>query len=478
MGAEPTPVYVCQNCGHEHPKWQGKCGDCKSWNTLRERLPERERRSGAGSGGTDPSGGTVETGDGPVEMGSIEETETDRTSTGIGELDRVLGGGLVPGGVVLLGGDPGIGKSTLSLQAGARIAGREGADVLYVSGEESLSQLKMRADRLGVSADSILVLGETNLERTAATIREVEPELVVVDSIQTLTSEEYDSSPGSVVQLREVTGDLTQLAKGMQTPTLLIGHVTKEGAIAGPKVLEHMVDTVLYFEGRSETEHRVLRAVKNRYGSTDEIGVFSMRQRGLEEVENPSATFLEERPPEAPGSAVVPVVEGTRPLLVEVQGLVSPTNYGPPGVTAVGVDRNRAVLLLNIIEKRTGLEVTGQDVFVNVAGGMRLDEPASDLGIAAAILSSYLDRPLPSEALVVGELGLTGEVRAVSRLVPRLREGENLGFGRAVLPRGNAEALEKAETPEGQTVFDDGGLDFARTLADVIRSLFGKDVLA
>lgn len=478
---KPKTVYVCRECGREHPKWQGKCGGCESWNTLVQEEKSDESQTNASSGVSSGSEGragygSLEGGE-AVRLGAVEGTETDRISTGISEFDRVLGGGLVPGGVVLLGGDPGIGKSTLSLQAASELPTGDKSDVLYVSGEESLSQLKLRAERLEIDADELLVLGETNLERTEKVIRDREPELVVIDSIQTMTSEEFTSAPGSVVQLREVTGSLTQLAKGHRIPTILVGHVTKEGAIAGPKVLEHMVDTVLYFEGRSGLDHRVLRAVKNRYGSTDEIGVFEMRRSGLEEVLNPSATFLEERPPDAAGSTVVPIVEGTRPLLVEVQGLVSPTNYGPPGVTAVGVDQNRVVLLLNIIEKRTGLKVTGHDVFVNVAGGMRLNEPAADLSVAMAILSSYLDRPVPEEAVAFGEIGLTGEVRAVSRALPRLGESENLGFERAFLPRGNVDEIEDAESPSGETPFSGGRLDFCRTLADAIRAAFGKDVL-
>ncbi len=479
--AKPTTVYVCQDCDHEHPKWQGRCGGCGNWNTLREEVRgddesgsslDRSSESDGGEGGY----GAGEQGE-PVQMGAVEGSEAERTSTDISELDRVLGGGLVPGGVVLLGGQPWIGKSTLCMQMGARFADAE-VPAFYVDGEESLSQLKLRAERLEAPADEMWVVCETNLERVERMVRDREPDLVVIDSIQTLTSAEYASAPGSVVQLREVTGALTQLAKGLQIPTVLIGHVTKEGAIAGPKVLEHMVDTVLYFEGRSDLEHRVLRAVKNRYGSTDEIGVFEMGRRGLEEVVNPSATFLEERPSEASGSAVVPIVEGTRPLLVEVQGLVSPTKYGPPRVTSVGVEQNRVTLLLNIIEKRTGLEVTGHDVFVNVAGGMRVGEPAADLAIVVAIISSYVDRAVPDETVVFGEVGLTGEVRTVARAIVRLMEAENLGFERAVLPKGNAEELAEFEETDEEPPLAEGRLDLAGTLADPIRALFGKDVLA
>lgn len=479
--AKPTTVYVCDDCGHEHPKWQGRCGGCGNWNALREEVrgdddePSSSGSPSSGDGGSRAGYGEADDGS-PVKMGDIEGSETQRETTDISELDRVLGGGLVPGGVVLLGGDPGIGKSTLCLQLGAQFADG-GREALYVAGEESRSQLKLRAERIEAPADEMWVLCETNLERVEQFVRDREPDLLVIDSIQTLTSEEFSSAPGSVVQLREVTGALTQVAKGLQIPTVLIGHVTKEGAIAGPKVLEHMVDTVLYFEGRSDLDHRVLRAVKNRYGSTDEIGVFEMSRRGLEEVVNPSATFLEERPSDASGSAVVPIVEGTRPLLVEVQGLVSPTEYGPPRVTTVGVEQNRVTLLLNIIEKRTGLEVTGHDVFVNVAGGMRIGEPAADLGIMTAIISSYVDRAVPDQAVVFGEVGLTGEVRTVSRAVPRLMEAENLGFDRAVLPKGNADELADLQDGGETPPFADGQLDFARNLADPIRALFGKDVL-
>lgn len=480
--AKPKPVYICEECGYEHPKWQGRCKDCGDWNTLREEIREGGNASSTsataddgGDGGSEEGYASAEGGS-PVRMAEVEENEADRTTTHISELDRVLGGGLVPGGVVLLGGDPGIGKSTLSLQLAGTLAD-EGRETLYISGEESLSQLKLRADRIDAPSDDIRVVCETNLERVERMVRDEAPDLLVIDSIQTLTSSEYSSAPGSVVQLREVTGALTQLAKGLQIPTVLIGHVTKQGAIAGPKVLEHMVDTVLYFEGRSDLDHRVLRAVKNRYGSTDEIGVFEMKSSGLREVVNPSATFLEERPADASGSAVVPIVEGTRPLLVEVQALVSRTEYGPPQVTTVGVERNRVVLMLNIIEKRTGLEVTGHDVFINVAGGMRVQEPAADLGIATAILSSYLDRSVPDEAVVFGEVGLTGEVRTVSRAVPRLVEAEKLGLARAVLPKGNADELAELDENSEAPPVEQAQLDFSGTLADAIRALFGKDVL-
>ena len=377
----------------------------------------------------------------PVKMAEVEHQSQRRLKSENEELDRVLGGGFVGGGVVLLGGDPGIGKSTLSLQVAGMLAARE-MTVLYVSGEESLSQLKMRGGRLAEDVDDVLVVGETRLERVEKLIAEHSPDFLILDSIQTLATEELSSSPGSVAQLREVTGSVTQLAKGLGMPTILIGHVTKKGSIAGPKVLEHMVDTVLYFEGQSGMNYRILRAVKNRYGSTNEIGVFEMRGDGLHGVDNPSAMFLAERPAGAPGSVVVPIVEGTRPLLVEIQALVSATNYGPPKVTTVGVDQNRVMLLLNILEKRAGMEVTGHDVFVNVAGGVKVSEPAADLGIALAIASSWRNRALPEDAVFFGEMGLTGEVRAVSQAVARLVETQKLGFERALAPRSNASGVE------------------------------------
>jgi DNA repair protein RadA/Sms len=472
--AKPKSVYVCQSCGHEHPKWAGKCAGCEEWNTLLEEVRGGEQAASS-SLSKKSAGYGAEGGAEPIRMSEVVLTDENRLSSGISEFDRVLGGGFVAGSVILLGGDPGIGKSTLSLQVAGDFAARE-LDVLYISGEESLSQLKMRAERLSVQADNVWVVGETILERAEKRLRDTKPDLVVVDSIQTLSTERLTSSPGSVAQLREVTSALTQLAKGLGIPTILIGHVTKEGAIAGPKVLEHMVDTVLYFEGQPGMNYRVLRAVKNRYGSTNEIGVFEMRASGLHEVLNPSAMFLAERPDKASGSAVVPMVEGTRPLLVEVQGLVSPSNYGPPRITSIGVDQNRVMLLLNIIEKRTGLKVAGHDVFVNVAGGVRVSEPAADLGIAVAILSSYLDRGVPSDTVTFGEVGLTGEVRAVTQAVARLGEAKKLGFERGVLPRGNLAEIEEVSSPD-DAPFEGFKLDFCRTLADVIRAVFGDDVL-
>ncbi|MFP4598540.1 MAG: DNA repair protein RadA [Persicimonas sp.] len=474
--AKPRTFYVCQSCGHEHPKWAGKCDGCGEWNTLVEEVRGGEHAGSNSSSSTRARAGYgAEGGAEPVRMSEVELVDENRVGSGISEFDRVLGGGFVPGSVILLGGDPGIGKSTLSLQVAGDFA-RRALDVLYISGEESLSQLKMRSDRLDVEADNIWVVGETILERAERKLRDKQPDLVIVDSIQTLSTERLNSSPGSVAQLREVTSALTQLAKGLGIPTILVGHVTKDGSIAGPKVLEHMVDTVLYFEGQPGMNYRVLRAVKNRYGSTNEIGVFEMRGSGLHEVLNPSAMFLAERPAKASGSAVVPIVEGTRPLLVEVQALVSPNNYGPPRVTAIGVDQNRVMLLLNIIEKRTGLKVAGHDVFVNVAGGVRVSEPAADLGIAVAILSSYLDRGVPSSAITFGEVGLTGEVRAVTQALARLGEAKKLGFERGVLPRGNLAAIEEVSSP-GDAPLEGFKLDFSRTLADVIRAVFGDDVL-
>ncbi|MBA2663790.1 MAG: DNA repair protein RadA [Bradymonadaceae bacterium] len=472
--AKTRSIYVCQNCAHESARWLGRCPGCEDWNSFVEELrggaeaPSHQSSARAGFG--------AEGGGEAMRMGDVSGSAEDRILSGISELDRVLGGGFVHGGVVLLGGDPGIGKSTLSLQVAGHFASA-GNEVLYISGEESLKQLKMRAERLNVDANDVLVLCETSLERVEKRLRERPPRLLILDSIQTLATDALSSSPGSVAQLREVTAALTQLAKGLGVPTVLVGHVTKDGNIAGPKVLEHMVDTVLYFEGQSGLSYRILRAVKNRYGSTNEIGVFEMRGDGLHEVLNPSEMFLAERPQGAPGSVVVPVVEGSRPLLVELQALISPTSYGPPRITAVGVEHNRVLLLLNIIEKRTGLKVAGQDVFVNVAGGVRVAEPAVDLGIVAAVLSSYLERPVPQGAVCFGEVGLTGEVRAVSMAPARLAEAQKLGFTRAALPRGNAAAVEEHFGAPKSAGLVDFHLDHVRTLADAIRAIFGKDVL-
>ena len=439
--AKPRTLYVCQQCGFESAKWLGKCSDCGEWNTLVEEIREKKPASLSAKSDSGRAGYGAEGGGKPVTMASITMEQGERLKSHNEELDRVLGGGFVAGGVILLGGDPGIGKSTLSLQVAGTLSGHD-LKVLYVSGEESLSQLKMRGQRLFVDVDEVLVVGETRLERVEALVAEYKPDFLILDSIQTLVTERLTSSAGSVAQLREVTGSVTQLAKGLGIPTILVGHVTKEGAIAGPKVLEHMVDTVLYFEGQSGMNYRILRAVKNRYGSTNEIGVFEMRGDGLHGVENPSAMFLAERPKGAPGSVVVPVVEGTRPLLVEMQALVSANNYGHPKITAVGVDQNRVLLLLNILEKRGGLKISGHDVFVNVAGGIKVAEPAADLGVAMAIASSFRNLAVPDEAVFFGEMGLTGEVRAVSQAVPRLVEAQKLGFQRAIAPKSNIAGIE------------------------------------
>ena len=415
-------IFACQSCGYQSPRWLGKCPDCQGWNTLAEEREEsttETHRYATSSAGAQP-------------ITAIEGGDEERRHSGIGELDRVLGGGVVPGSVVLIGGDPGIGKSTLVLQALSALA-RE-ATVLYVSGEESPQQIKMRADRLGVSEDRLLVLAETGLERILEHVKKIAPAVLAIDSIQTMFTEQLSSAPGSIGQVRECAARLVLQAKSSNSATFLVGHVTKEGAFAGPRVLEHMVDTVLYFEGDRGHAFRILRAVKNRFGSTNEIGVFEMKEAGLQEVANPSELFLAERPHEVPGSVVITSIEGTRPILVEVQALVSPTSLGTPRRTTLGIAHNRVALLVAVLEKKMGVHLLGQDVFVNVAGGVRIDEPAADLGVVAAMASSFLDKPIDARTVVIGEVGLAGEVRAVSQVETRVREGAKLGFSRCLVP--------------------------------------------
>jgi DNA repair protein RadA/Sms len=383
----------------------------------------------------------------PQPIDSISLDPEFRLKTGLQEFDRTLGGGIVPGSMVLIGGDPGIGKSTLLLQVVARLS-KERLRALYLSGEESPQQIKIRAERLSIRAENLFLLTGTCIEHLFERIDELQPNLLVVDSIQTVYTETLPSAPGSVGQVREVSTRLLNWAKKTGIPTFLIGHVTKDGAIAGPKVLEHLVDTVLYFEGDTSHAFRILRAVKNRYGSTNEIGVFEMKDSGLEEVGNPSRIFLEERPQGASGSVVIPCLEGTRPLLLELQALVGPSPLGMPRRTAIGVDHNRISLLVAVLGKRMGIEMGDQDIFVNVAGGMRVDEPAADLGIVSALISSFLDRPVDKNLVVFGEVGLAGEIRAVSQPEVRIKEARKLGFTRCVLPKGNLEACSRTKEVE------------------------------
>ncbi|HSR12948.1 MAG TPA: DNA repair protein RadA [Thermodesulfobacteriota bacterium] len=427
-------VFACQNCGYQSPKWLGKCPDCGSWNSMAEEQvsPGGERPSALESISAQASP--------PQPIVSIETSDEGRVKTEIGEFDRVLGGGLVVGSVVLIGGDPGIGKSTLLLQALNRLAGKK-LKVLYVSGEESLRQTKMRGDRIGVAAADLYILAENSLEKIVEHARKLRPNVLVVDSIQTVFTSQMQSAPGSIGQVRECAGKLMVLSKSTGVSTFLIGHVTKEGAIAGPRVLEHIVDTVLYFEGDRGHPYRILRAVKNRFGSTNEIGVFEMKDGGLEEVANPSELFLAERPINVPGSAVISSVEGTRPILVELQSLVSSTSYGMPRRTAIGVDPNRVSLLVAVLEKKVGMNLAQQDIFVNVAGGVRVDEPAADLGVICAVASSFLDKPIPSKTVVIGEVGLAGEVRGIHQAEIRIREAAKLGFRRCLIPKGNRERI-------------------------------------
>ena len=434
--AKVKSIFACQNCGHQSPRWLGKCPDCGSWNTFVEEFsgPVSDRMGiSAASPGQDIS---------PQSILKVETSDESRVKTEMVEFDRVLGGGLVVGSIVLIGGDPGIGKSTLLLQALHHLAQNQ-LGVLYVSGEESLRQTKMRADRIGVTAPNLYVLAENSLEKIIEAIQKLRPKVAVVDSIQTVFTSQLQSAPGSIGQVRESAGKLMVLSKTTGLSTFLIGHVTKEGAIAGPRVLEHMVDTVLYFEGDRGHPYRILRAVKNRFGSTNEIGVFEMKEGGLEEVANPSELFLAERPIDVPGSVVISSLEGTRPILVELQALVSPTSYGMPRRTAIGVDPNRVSLLVAVLEKKVGLNLAQQDIFVNVAGGVRVDEPAVDLGVVCAVASSYLDKPIPSKTMVIGEVGLAGEVRGIHQAEVRIKEASKLGFQRCLLPQSNQTRLSQ-----------------------------------
>lgn len=432
MSARERSIWRCQQCGFASPK-PGTCPDCKrSTGSLVALVEERAAAAGARRS-------TLASATRPRPLREVSLEHAERLRTGLGELDRVLGGGVVPGSLVLIGGDPGVGKSTVLLQA-ARALAEAAPPVLYVSGEESTAQIRLRADRLGVKADGLLLWSENDLSAVQGELDTLKPRALIVDSIQTVFLPELESAPGSVAQVRECGARLMTLAKGRGLATFIVGHVTKDGALAGPRVLEHLVDTVLYFEGEHHHAYRVLRAAKNRFGSTNEIGVFQMGERGLEEVPNPSGFFLAERPKDAPGSVIVAGLEGTRPLLLELQALVAPASFGTPRRTVIGADYNRTCLLLAVLEKRAGVPLGSQDVFVNVAGGARIVEPAADLAVVVAAASSYTDRPVRGDVVVVGEVGLTGEVRAVTGLETRLREAAALGFREAVVPRSNLEA--------------------------------------
>ncbi len=424
-------VFACQACGFESSKWLGRCPDCGEWNSLteerRESVPDGKPRQGALG---------LQVGTRPTPYDLVDGADVDRVASGIGEFDRVLGGGIVPGSLILIGGEPGIGKSTLLLQV-AHLLGRSGGAVLYVSGEESERQIKLRGDRLGLSGGALFLMGETSLENILQEVATLKPATLVVDSVQTIFSSKFSSAPGSISQVREVATQLLFQAKARGITTFLIGHVTKDGSLAGPKSLEHIVDTVLYFEGERHHHHRIVRAVKNRFGAVSEFGVFEMTGAGLAPVPNASALFLQERLEGSAGSAVVGTVEGSRPMLVEVQALVSPTSFGTPRRMCVGIDTSRTSLLLAVLEKRVGLELLGDDVFVSVAGGIEVTEPAVDLGVAAAVASSFRNRPLGKRTVTFGEIGLGGEVRGAGHAALRIREAAQMGFTRCVLPQKN-----------------------------------------
>ncbi|WP_416197310.1 MAG: DNA repair protein RadA [Sporanaerobacter sp.] len=432
MGKTKTK-FVCQNCGYETFKWLGKCPSCNEWNSFVEEIYEKKDKVNIVQGGV-----SVE------KLIDVEIDEEDRIKTDMEELDRVLGGGIVKGSLILVGGDPGIGKSTLLIQVANHLSNK-GLKILYVSGEESPKQVKMRAERLNLKSNELYILSETNLDIIRNVIEKILPDVLIIDSIQTVYNGEIASAPGSVSQVREATHILMKIAKGKGIATFIVGHVTKEGSIAGPRVLEHMVDTVLYFEGEMYQSYRILRAVKNRFGSTNEIGMFEMRDVGLVEVKNPSEVLLSGRPENSSGTVVVPSMEGTRPMLVEVQSLVSSTAFGMPRRTAMGIDYNRVVLMVAVLEKKIGYNMQDNDVYINIAGGLQTKEPAIDLGIIASIASSYRDIYIDSNTVIMGEVGLTGEVRRISFIDKRIYEASKLGFDRAIIPSINIKDLNKIE---------------------------------
>jgi len=451
MAVKKKTVFFCQNCGYESSKWMGQCPGCREWNTFVEETvtavsaKEKKQLSQAE----------------PVRLSEVSVNQDERLLTSIGELDRVLGGGIVPGSMVLVGGDPGIGKSTLLLQVCQKLSAQN-KKVLYISGEESLRQIKMRAARIGSFADSLLLLCETNLATIRSIIEKNKPEIVIIDSIQTMYNEDVSSAPGSVSQVRESTGVLMQIAKGLGVSIFIVGHVTKDGNVAGPRVLEHMVDTVLYFEGDRHASYRILRGVKNRFGSTNEIGVFEMREAGLVEVSNPSEYMLNGRPEGASGSIVACSIEGTRPILVEIQALVCKTNFGMPRRTSAGCDYNRVNLLMAVLEKRLGLNLSVCDAYVNIAGGIKMNEPAIDLGIVLAIVSSYRDISIGQKVVAFGEVGLSGEVRAVSMAEQRVQECKKLGFEKVIVPRACMSSLKSIKGIE---------ICFVENLVEAVKNL-------
>ncbi len=429
--AKIKTIYICQECGYESPKWMGKCPECDNWNTMVEEIVDKGKNDNLTAGISFSK---------PLNINEIELTDEERYNTSMEEFDRVLGGGIVKGSLILVGGDPGIGKSTLLLQVSKSIA--ESKKIFYISGEESSKQIKIRAQRLSVKTSNLFIVSETNISVIEKMIEEFKPEVVVIDSIQTMYKNELQSAPGSVSQVREATAALMRIAKSLNITIFIVGHVTKEGSIAGPRVLEHMVDTVLYFEGDRHHNYRILRTVKNRFGSTNEIGMFEMKGNGLKEVKNPSEMLLSGRPENVPGSAIVCSMEGTRPVLVEIQALTSTTSFGMPRRMATGIDYNRVILLVAVLEKRVGLQLQTSDVYVNVAGGLKLDEPACDLGIALAIASSFRNLYIDSKTILIGEVGLTGEIRGVNFIEKRIIEAQKIGFEKCIIPKENIRGIE------------------------------------
>ncbi len=463
--AKSKSVFFCNECGYESSGWLGKCPGCGAWNTfVEEKVQKDTKRTG-----TDASLLLRMTGE-ATPITAVSVTQEDRVSSGMRELDRVLGGGIVKGSLSLVAGDPGIGKSTLLLMLSGHLARSGSGKVLYVSGEESVRQIKMRAERLSVNEENLYLVPETSLDVIRSWIEKISPAFVVIDSIQTLYDDTISSAPGSVSQVREITGELMRLAKSLQITMFIVGHVTKEGSIAGPRVLEHMVDTVLYFEGERHLSYRILRCVKNRFGSTNEIGVFEMRESGLEEVANPSLSLLSGRPEDAPGTAVVCTLEGSRPMLIEVQALICESSFAVPRRMTTGMDYNRVSMLLAVLEKRAGLRLGRSDAFVNVIGGIRLLEPAVDLAVVAAILSSYKNKPLDPHMVLFGEMGLTGEIRAVGSVEKRLSEAVRLGFTTCVAPAGNKKAVDAFQQ---QAREQNVSLILVRSIGDVVKNCFG-----